>query len=434
MRISRKTGLTLAVLALAAGCTPTGQPMGPGQMMSRVGMPGAGGIGAGGIGAGGMGAGGMGAGGVPMGPATSNPMARAQAPMGPATSGPATSGPATSGPSAMGPATSNPVARVQVPAAPATSNPAGRMQMPAASRMPQFRIPGLGRIGAGAAGGAAAAQVTDPYAGQGVRQPGIEPAKPVTPSAPGASASAPVASAPTASAPTASAGTAAQAPAAAAARSHTVVAGETAWSIARKYGVSVQALAAANGLPEAMTVRLGQRLAVPPAAGTRQAAVTAPGAGSPTPLPPSASSPLPSERTTPASRPAPRGEAPDLGATRTAASGSGRLSMPVSGAIVRAYSKGKNEGIDIAAPAGATVKAAGSGTVAAITRDTDGVPIVVIRHDGDLLTVYAGLDNLTVEKGQKVRAGQAIGTARSSGSVHFEVRRGFESVDPEGYL
>lgn len=108
--------------------------------------------------------------------------------------------------------------------------------------------------------------------------------------------------------------------------------------------------------------------------------------------------------------------------------------MPVSGAIVRAYSKGKNEGIDIAAPAGATVKAAGSGTVAAITRDTDGVPIVVIRHDGDLLTVYAGLDNLTVEKGQKVRAGQAIGTARSSGSVHFEVRRGFESVDPEGYL
>ena len=41
-----------------------------------------------------------------------------------------------------------------------------------------------------------AAQVTDPYAGQGVRQPGIEPAKPVTPSAPGASASAPVASAP----------------------------------------------------------------------------------------------------------------------------------------------------------------------------------------------------------------------------------------------
>ncbi len=419
MRISRKTGLTLAVLALAAGCTPTGQPMGPGQMMSRVGMPGAGGIGAGGIGAGGMGAGG-----APMGPATSNPMARAQAPMGPATSGPATSGPA-----AMGPATSNPVARVQVPAAPATSNPAGRMQVPAASRMPQFRIPGLGRFGAGAAGGAAAAQVTDPYAGQGVRQPGIEPAKPVTPSAPGASASAPVASA-----PTASAGTAAQAPAGAAARSHTVVAGETAWSIARKYGVSVQALAAANGLPEAMTVRLGQRLAVPPAAGTRQAAVTAPGAGSPTPLPPSASSPLPSERTTPASRPAPRGEAPDLGATRTAASGSGRLSMPVSGAIVRAYSKGKNEGIDIAAPAGATVKAAGSGTVAAITRDTDGVPIVVIRHDGDLLTVYAGLDNLTVEKGQKVRAGQAIGTARSSGSVHFEVRRGFESVDPEGYL
>lgn len=407
MRISIKTGLTLAALALAAGCTPTGQPMGPGQMMNRVGMPvvgGAGGMGGGGMGGGGMGAGGMGAGGAPMGPATSNPMARVQAP--------------------MGAATSNPVARVQVPAAPATSNPAGRMQMPAASRMPQFRMPGFGRFGGAPAGGAGAPQVVDPYAGQGVRQPGIEPTKPVTPAA----------TAPTAPGASGASGAGAATSAPAAARSHTVVAGETAWSIARKYDISVQALAAANGLPEAMTVRLGQKLAVPPAAGVRQASVTAPGAGSPTPLPPSASSPLPSERTTPASRPAPRGDAPDLGATRTAASGTGKLSMPVSGAIVRAYSKGKNEGIDIAAPAGATVKAAGSGTVAAITRDTDGVPIVVVRHDGDLLTVYAGLDDLSVEKGEKVGAGEAIGTARSSGSVHFEVRRGFESVDPEGYL
>ena len=88
----------------------------------------------------------------------------------------------------------------------------------------------------------------------------------------------------------------------------------------------------------------------------------------------------------------------------------------------------------IAAPAGATVKAAGSGTVAAITRDTDGVPIVVIRHDGDLLTVYAGIDDLAVAKGDKVAKGDAIGKARASGRVHFEVRRGFESVDPEGYL
>ncbi len=220
-----------------------------------------------------------------------------------------------------------------------------------------------------------------------------------------------------------------------AARSHTVAAGETAWSIARKYGVTIQALAAANNLPESMAVRTGQRLAVPASgAGTATTVVSAPGAGSPTPTPPSATAPLPRERTTAAASAPPPSQAPNLGKTRTAASGSGRLAMPVSGSIIRAYQKGKNEGIDIAAAPGAAVKAAGSGTVAAITRDVDNVPIVVVRHSGDLLTVYAGLDNLSVSKGDKVGAGQTLGKARSKGSIHFEVRRGFDSVDPEDYL
>ena len=162
--------------------------------------------------------------------------------------------------------------------------------------------------------------------------------------------------------------------------------------------------------------------------------VTAPGAGSPTPEPPSASKPLPREDTTPAKAPVAKPDSPDLGATRTKASSGGKFSMPVNGSIVRAYSKGRNEGIDISAPAGTTVKAAGSGTVAAITRDTDGVPIVVVRHDGSLMTVYAGLDQLTVAKGDKVTAGKALGKSSKAGVLHFEVRQGFESVDPEKYL
>ncbi|WP_299363050.1 M23 family metallopeptidase [uncultured Paracoccus sp.] len=272
----------------------------------------------------------------------------------------------------------------------------------------QIRIPRLQMpvFGAPAATATAAGQprVTDPFAGQGVRTPAIEGA-PATGTAAGAQ------------------------PAPAAPQSHTVVSGDSAWSIARKYGISLQQLAAANNLPESMTVRLGQTLTIP-AAGPTRVAVTAPGAGSPTPAPPSANTPLPRETTTPAARP----QAPDLGATRTAASGSGRLLMPVDGAIIRAYSKGQNEGIDVAAAAGTPVRAAAGGTVAAITRDTEGVPIVVIRHQGDLLTVYAGLDGLRVDKGQQVSAGQTIGTARGTGSIHFEVRKGFDSVDPEGYL
>lgn len=226
-------------------------------------------------------------------------------------------------------------------------------------------------------------------------------------------------------------------PSAAQPRQHVVAAGETVWSIARKYDVPATDLASWNGLPAAMTLRVGQRLLIPVAGAPRPAgaaAVSAPGVGSPTPQPPSASRPLPDEKTAPAASPAPKAPTPDLGATRTAASGTGRFRMPVDGAIIRTYEKGKNDGIDISAPPGAAVRAAGAGRIAAITRDTEGVPIVVVRHDGDLMTVYAGLDGLTVAKGDSVTAGQSMGRSTNTGVVHFEVRRGFESMDPENYL
>ncbi len=123
-----------------------------------------------------------------------------------------------------------------------------------------------------------------------------------------------------------------------------------------------------------------------------------------------------------------------MGASRTAASGNGTFQLPVNGSIIRTYEKGRNDGIDLSAPQGTDIKAAGSGNIAAITRDTEGVPIVVIRHSGDLMTVYAGLDNLTISKGDNVRAGQTLGKSSSGGIIHFEVRKGFESVDPEKYL
>ncbi len=110
--------------------------------------------------------------------------------------------------------------------------------------------------------------------------------------------------------------------------------------------------------------------------------------------------------------------------------------MPVSGSIIRAYAKGRNDGVDISADAGSPVVAAADGTVAAITRDTDQVPIVVLKHAGNLLTVYAGVDQLTIKKGDKVKRGQKIAVLRagSPSFLHFEVRQGLESTDPVPFL
>lgn len=217
---------------------------------------------------------------------------------------------------------------------------------------------------------------------------------------------------------------------------HKVERGETAYSIARLYNVNVRALADWNGLGNDLAVREGQILLIPVSTGkTTQPdpvdAVTQPGEGSPTPLPPSSKEPLPAEKPAKASDPVKTPPAPDLGTTASA-----KLSMPVQGKIIRGYQKKKNDGIDISAAAGTTVAAAGDGTVAAITKDTDQVPILVVRHAGNLLTVYANIEGITVKKGDKVKRGQALAKVRSSTPpfVHFEVRQGFDSVDPMPYL
>jgi murein DD-endopeptidase MepM/ murein hydrolase activator NlpD len=229
------------------------------------------------------------------------------------------------------------------------------------------------------------------------------------------------------------------APAGAEPTRHRVVRGETAYSIARLYNVNPRALADWNGLGPDLTVREGQYLLIPVASASQPAPapdVTAPGQGSPTPTPPSAAKPLPDEKTAPATAPVKTPPAPNLGADRTAASDTAKLAYPVQGKIIRAYQKKKNDGIDIGAAAGTPVKAAGDGTVAAITRDTEQVPILVIRHANNLLTVYANIDGIKVAKGAKVSRGQTIATVRASDPafLHFEVRQGFESVDPVPYL
>lgn len=216
---------------------------------------------------------------------------------------------------------------------------------------------------------------------------------------------------------------------------HKVVRGETAFSIARRYNVPVRALAEWNGLDANLTVREGAYLLIPVAteAPRERAGVTAPGRGTVAPEPPSAGEPLPDEE---ANQNPPENvpDAPDLGG-QTGVSG-GAFLLPVSGPIIRPYSKGRNDGIDISATPGTPVRAAEAGVVAAITRDTDQIPILVLRHTGNVLTVYAGVEGINVSKGDSVQRGQTVARIRDTDPsfLHFEVREGFDSVDPIGYL
>lgn len=233
---------------------------------------------------------------------------------------------------------------------------------------------------------------------------------------------------------------------------HRVERGETAFTIARLYNVSIRSLADWNGLDADFTIREGQYLLVPviPRAGEtdRTDVYTAPVAVAET----RTTSPAVTETAT-QTETAPvttvTQEAPQQQSTSTAQeavstpqtttatqASSGRLGYPVQGDILKPYEKGVNEGIDIAATAGSDVRAAEAGTVGAIVQDTNGVDIIVIKHTGNLLTVYTHVDNPSVVKGDRVSRGQVIGKVRagSPSFVHFEVRLGSDSVDPMDYL
>ncbi len=219
---------------------------------------------------------------------------------------------------------------------------------------------------------------------------------------------------------------------------HRVARGETAFSIARSYNVSAKSLADWNGLGAELAVREGQYLMIPTATGAPppkpEAVATVPGKGSPTPTPPSAKAPLPDEKVAAATeKPKATPASPAMAEQRTTGA---KFAMPVSGKIIRSYAKGKNDGIDISASAGSPVKAAADGTVAAVTKDTTGTPIVVVRHADGILTVYAGVDALKVKKGDPVKKGQSIAAVRAGGTsfVHFEVRRGVDSLDPLPFI
>ncbi|WP_147105959.1 peptidoglycan DD-metalloendopeptidase family protein [Tateyamaria sp. syn59] len=224
---------------------------------------------------------------------------------------------------------------------------------------------------------------------------------------------------------------------------HKVERGETAFTIARLYQVPVKSLAEWNGLGADFAVREGQFLLIPVARAaapsrTNDTNTTTPGSGTPTPLPPSAAQPLPEDDTAtpPEATPDPAEPVADVGQT-TAASRPSDMALPLQGTIIRDYAKGRNEGIDIQAAPGSAVSAAADGTVAAITQSAEGVPIIVVRHPDNLLTVYANVADVSVAKGDSVSRGQSIAKLRDTADtayLHFEVRDGFDSVNPNPFF
>lgn len=97
-------------------------------------------------------------------------------------------------------------------------------------------------------------------------------------------------------------------------------------------------------------------------------------------------------------------------------------------------------GIDIAAPSGSRIVAAGSGTVRSSGYTTGGYGnLTIIDHGNGLVTMYAHQSRVSVRAGQRVSKGSTIGYVGSTGfstgpHLHFEVRVNGSPRNPMGYL
>jgi len=126
----------------------------------------------------------------------------------------------------------------------------------------------------------------------------------------------------------------------------------------------------------------------------------------------------------------------------------GILALPLQGKLISEYGRQKNtdfntytfnSGIDISAPLGEVVRAAGSGDVIYTGSIKGYGQIIIIDHGGRVTTLYAHLSKILIDIGDKVKKGQTIGQVGDSGGVsstrlHFEVRAEGKPTDPMNWL
>jgi LysM repeat protein len=246
---------------------------------------------------------------------------------------------------------------------------------------------------------------------------------------------------------------------------HVIVAGETMYSIAKKYNLSPESLMAANGIKDASKIKQGQKLLIPAmhkvekgetlygiaraygitleelrrinklsaqavikvgdsltVAAKKPEQKVAPSLGPTPPL-------LPSPSAGPAIAPIPL--APPTMRTSAKAVDK-KVSWPCSGEAL--YLEGKAQGVLIRSRLGEAEKAVAAGKVVAAGPFRGYGQMAIVMSRTGHLYVYAGNESLSVKVGDSVRSGQELGRvgidAKEGAPIaFFMVYRGREAID-----
>lgn len=175
---------------------------------------------------------------------------------------------------------------------------------------------------------------------------------------------------------------------------YVVRAGDTLYSIAWRFSLDHRALARANGIEAPYTIYAGQELTLA----------------------------VEGRRPRPAPRPPSAGRDPAT------------WRVPTDAPVARRFGR-DNSGIDYRLGAGHVITAAAAGEVVYAGNGLGGFRhLIIVKHGPDYLSAY-GIDRpMAVREGQRVKVGGLLADkgsgGRRSGTLHFEIRRRGEPVDP----
>ena len=114
--------------------------------------------------------------------------------------------------------------------------------------------------------------------------------------------------------------------------------------------------------------------------------------------------------------------------------------FPVNGKIVKnfgAFDNGNqhNDGVNILVSTDQSIKASMDGKVAFVGSNLKSFgKMILIKHDSKFVTAYAKINEFNVTEGDIVKKGQIIGKIYKNNSIHFQIRKSRNPVDPNLYI
>jgi len=214
---------------------------------------------------------------------------------------------------------------------------------------------------------------------------------------------------------------------------HRVKKGETLYSIAKLYGVSVDKIEKENIISDAKKLRVGQQVFVPGVAAPLEMS------GKTEEVHSNAKKDKPKDEKKAAKQPdkVKKAASADIKPVKP-----GAYIWPVKGVVTSKFGPrwGKNHsGIDIGCPIGTPVYASAAGTAVFVGEKGGYGFLIVLQHPDGSFTIYAHNSKNIVKEHAKVKQGEKIAEVGSTGNstgphLHFEIRLQSKPVDPLQHL